>query len=183
MIYAIIAVLVCGLDQLTKYAINRSLDWYEEVEAVPGILRLTRCQNSGGAFSMLSDYTWVLTVISIACTGLFIFLLTRKWLGKGEKIALSMVLGGAVGNAIDRIIYGKVVDMFIFVPTGLSVFNVADIFICVGGGLFCLLYLIKIFKEDKFHHPAMKGGEMPELKRLAARQEQARDGDSNEDNG
>jgi signal peptidase II len=183
MLYAIIAAVVCGLDQLTKYLISSSLDWHEYVDVLPGVLQLTRCANTGGAFSMLSDYTWALTAVSVVCIALFLVLLTRKWLDGGEKAALAMVLGGALGNAIDRILYGQVVDMFVFVPTGLSVFNVADVFICVGGGLFCLLYLIKILKEDRFHHPALKGGEMPELKRLRSRPRLAEDGEDHEDNG
>lgn len=166
MIYAAIAVLVCAADQYVKHLISSNLEWFEQIDVVPGLFSLTRCTNTGGAFSMLSDYTWALSIVSVVCIALMIVLLCLNWLSRGEKLALSAVMGGAAGNAIDRIFSGEVVDMFVFVPTGLSVFNVADIFICVGGALFCLLYLIRVTKEEKNHRPSVKGGEMPELKRL-----------------
>ena len=100
-------------------------------------------QNSGAAFSVLSSHTWLLTLISALCSIALIYVLwTRKLKGNLGNIALAMVLGGAVGNLIDRAAFSYVVDMFKLEFMNFAVFNFADIGVTVGGVLLCIYLLV-----------------------------------------
>ncbi len=146
----ICGVLVIGLDQLTKYLVTAYMDTYEVITVIPGILSLNRIPpNTGAAFGMLQGQTWFLItvtcVIMIICIGM---LIRRTFDSKIMFWALCLVLGGGIGNLIDRIFRGgSVVDFFEFDFIDFPVFNVADIAVCVGAGLI-VLYFIMEFVSD-----------------------------------
>ena len=144
---------IAAADQITKYLTVKHLTLYESVTAVPGVLSFTYAQNTGGGWSILSDHTWLLTLVSALFCVFVIVAAAKKWFtGKGTLWCLFAVLGGAVGNMIDRIRLGYVVDMLKTEFMTFPVFNVADCFISVGTVLLCLF----VFLEDR-KKPAGEG--------------------------
>ncbi len=141
MIYFIIAFLIILLDQGAKYFVTLKYGLGGSLDLIPGILRITYHTNSGGAFSMLDNYTLILTIVSaVVVVGIIVLLIASKWSGFG-KLSLAFILGGAVGNLIDRVILKYVVDMFYPLFVNFAIFNVADIFITIGAILFILFIL------------------------------------------
>lgn len=148
------AVAVLVLDVLTKVAIERAFRLGEGVWLVDGILKIEHVRNPGVAFGMFGDLAWrwrfpffLLTLA--AATWLLWSLWDQAARTPWGRIALGMIAGGAVGNLIDRVRYGEVVD-FIDVWIGRfhwPTFNVADSAICVGTGLL-LLVLWRAGKES-----------------------------------
>lgn len=145
MLYAIVVVLVLIADQLMKYWVTANITLNSgSVELIPGILKLVNIHNDGAAFSLFPGYRWIFVGLAAAVTIAVILALIFKWIksGFGRWMAV-LTMAGALGNAIDRAIYGYVVDMFVIEPVKfIQVFNVADIFITVGGILFCLYLII-----------------------------------------
>lgn len=148
MLYAIVAVIVLIFDQALKHWTTQNIELNTgAVELIPGFIELNYVQNTGSAFGMLSNVPpWVFAALVAVFCILVIGLLRLKIVrGKWGCYSLVMVLAGALGNGIDRVINGYVVDMFSFEFISFPVFNIADIFITVGGILFCL-YII--FHKD-----------------------------------
>lgn len=141
MIYFIIAFLIILLDQAAKYFVTLKFGLGGSMDLIPGILRITYHTNSGGAFSMLDDYTMILTIVSaVVIVGIIVLIIATKWSGFG-KFSLALILGGAVGNLIDRLVLKYVVDMFYPLFVNFAIFNVADVFITIGAILFVLFIL------------------------------------------
>ena len=108
---------------------------------------LTYYQNTGMAFSLFSEHTWVLTILSAAvAVALTTLLLSRFITHPFGRISLSLVIAGALGNLIDRAAFGFVTDMFRTLFIRFAIFNVADIFITVGGVMLVIYFL---FLEGK----------------------------------
>ena len=127
--YYWIAALTVIVDQLIKWACTRLTG---SVTLIPGVLALTYAENTGMAFSMLSGHSWLLGVVSALCILLGWRVLRRCRLGKISRIAAMLMLGGAVGNMIDRFLRGYVVDMFEALFVDFAIFNVADAALTVG---------------------------------------------------
>jgi len=132
------------LDQITKAMVTRSLELYDSIELLP-VLKLTHLQNTGAAFSMLAEaggwQRWFFIALAVVVSGALMIWLRRIRTPEQTLLAvgLSLILGGALGNVIDRVWLGHVVD-FIFVHWDnayFPAFNVADSAITVGAG--CLL--------------------------------------------
>ena len=130
--YLIISAIVIGLDQVTKWLMVSWLALYETVAIMP-YFNLTMAHNHGAAFSFLAQaggwQRWFFIVLAIVIsTVLLVWLSKLKPEAKLEAVSLSLILGGAIGNVIDRIYYGYVID-FLDVYIGNShwpAFNVAD---------------------------------------------------------
>lgn len=143
-----IAVVVVALDQITKIAATANLKMYQPIEIIP-FFNLTLAHNTGAAFSFLADaggwQRWFFTLLAI---GVSIFLvLWIKKLKSEEKImaiSLSLVLGGAIGNLIDRVLYGYVVDFLDFYVGDYHwpAFNIADSAITVGAVLLIIMSFV-----------------------------------------
>lgn len=136
------AVLVIVLDQLTKaWVIGADLRELSRIEVLPPVLNLTWVENTGASFGLFSGGAarWALTIFSIVISGLL-----ARWALTADRrllaTALGLVMGGALGNAIDRVRFGYVVDFIDFSGTGVFpwVFNVADSAITVGVALLVL---------------------------------------------
>ena len=121
------------LDQLTKAIVVSQMALYEEVPFLPGLIRFYHTRNTGAAFSMFSDNRWVFMVFSVIAMMIMTYLLVkfhgRHWL---LSVSLAAVLGGRIGNMIDRVLSGYVVDFLDFQFMKFAVFNVADIFVTCG---------------------------------------------------
>lgn len=139
MIYAIAAVLVLIVDQAVKFWTTKNIPLNEIVDFIPGVLRLTNIHNYGAAFNILQNARWFLIAITFVFIIGIIVLMTQEVIHtKFGRWTMTMILAGAIGNCIDRMLYGYVVDMFEFEFFTFPVFNVADIFITVFGILFCI---------------------------------------------
>lgn len=145
-------VLVIGFDQLTKYMIATNMELGESAPFLKGVVELHYTHNTGGAWGVLSGYTWVLLVLTALAMTICIVLLVKA--GAKNKLlfwAISLVVAGGIGNMIDRIFRdGKVVDFlhFEFYPT-FPVFNVADIAVVLGAGLLILYFIMDTVKDYK----------------------------------
>ena len=164
MLCFVFAALVVALDQFFKHWVMRALELHGQMEVIPGILELTHVQNDGAAFSILSNQRWLLAGISFFAAIVLIFVLMRYTEGFWGTIGLSAVLGGTVGNLIDRVFQGYVVDMFNPLFVDFAVFNVADVFLTVGFIAFCINFIVSSFKarrfEEKLTEPAAEDGEI-----------------------
>jgi len=165
MVYAIIAVLILILDQGMKYLTVLKIPLGgENIPLINGIIHLTHINNSGAAFGMLSaeQFRWPLVALTAVFAVVVIILIATKAIkGKFGRLTALFVLAGALGNGVDRLLHGYVVDMFEVEFIKFAVFNVADIFITVGGILFCF-YLI--FHREQPEQPAA-GDRQPKAKK------------------
>lgn len=139
--YAIVAILILIADQGLKYwvTVNIALDT-GHVTLIPGVLELTNIHNNGAAFSMLEHAPhWIFIIFTLVFAAIAVFCQRRNVVhGKVGRWSVVLVLAGAVGNCIDRILSGYVVDMFNFLFVRFAVFNLADVFIVVAGITLCL---------------------------------------------
>ncbi len=152
--YYLIAIVLLVLDQITKFYFENTLEFGQSIEVIPPVFSWTLAYNYGAAFSFLAEQSgwqkWFFSVLGIVVAGFII-----SYLRKVPKAApllsfgLALVLGGAIGNVIDRIIHGHVID-FIHVHYAdvwhYPIFNIADIGICVG---MALVVIDMLFLEKK----------------------------------
>ena len=147
--YFLLAALLVVLDQAVKFLVRANISLGEGVPFLPHILQLTYVQNTGAAFSLLEEHTWILTIVSAVVSVLLAVLLARRVFPRPfAMVSLALVLAGAVGNLIDRALLGYVTDMFETLFMRFAVFNVADICVVVGGIAFCVYYLFFHGKEE-----------------------------------
>ncbi len=147
--WCILSVVLVVLDRLTKILTVENLKLSEGVTIIPEILDFTYVKNTGAAFSILNNSTWLLALISVLfCIGAVWYFVKKKPQSKLFKTALVLVFSGALGNAIDRVFLGYVVDFIETTFISFPVFNVADIYITVGAGLL-ILYELFFDKEGE----------------------------------
>jgi signal peptidase II len=142
--FAVIAGVLVVIDQFTKYLVLQSISLHRSIAIIPGFFNLTHVHNPGGAFGFLADHGsawrhWIFIIAIFAAMALIIYFYhqtprTRPFL----QLALAMIFGGAVGNLIDRIRFGKVIDFLDFYIGQLHwpAFNVADSAVTVGVAIF-----------------------------------------------
>lgn len=137
MIILLITVLLIVIDQLTKLAVVSTMSLNQSVPVIPNVFHITYVHNFGAAFGILAHRTGFFILITVAVV-LFILFFLRQVPGEHTllRVALALQLGGALGNLIDRVRFGYVVDFFDFRVW--PVFNVADIAIVTGIGLLIL---------------------------------------------
>lgn len=146
--YFLLAAVLVAADQVVKYLVRTGIGLGEHLSFLPG-LDLTFVQNTGAAFSILEAHTWLLTLLSGAAAVVLAVVLARRVLPHwSAQLALALLLGGAVGNFIDRLLLGYVTDMFATTFMNFPVFNVADIGVVVGGVLLCV-HVLFFMKDDK----------------------------------
>lgn len=143
----LIAAAVVLADQLSKLAVQ-FLPALQDVTIIRGFFYLTYVRNTGAAWSMFSDMTGVLALISAAAAGVMLWYLFAKKPKGLTWLALSLMIGGALGNLIDRLFLQYVRDFLHFFIFGYDfpIFNIADIALCVG--VFFLL-LSALFEEER----------------------------------
>ncbi|MCX7614773.1 MAG: signal peptidase II [Clostridiales bacterium] len=139
---SIIVVVAVLLDQLVKSWAVGTLQSLGSIPFIDNIIHLTYAENTGAAFSLMRGGRWVFVCITVAILSLMIVVL-KKGLIKHPlgRISIFMIMGGAIGNLIDRVVHGYVVDMIEFRPVHFAIFNIADCFVTVGGILFAI-YII-----------------------------------------
>jgi signal peptidase II len=126
-------VLFAVLDQGVKVYIQTVLVYGQSLPVIPGVFHITLVRNTGAAFSLLKQYPDLLLVITLGIfLGFLVYGLRQVSFSSPERLALALVLGGALGNIIDRLRYGSVVDYLDVVLIHYPVFNLADAFIFCG---------------------------------------------------
>lgn len=150
-----VAFVALALDQVSKFLIEAEMELNTSVEVIPGLLDFTYVLNPGAAFSFASGATWLFTSITVIVIGVIIWFAPRIH-SKPWAIMLAMLLGGTLGNLVDRIfrepgiLVGHVVD-FIHISFFPAIFNVADIFIVTSMCLFLLLSLLGLNIDGTKH--------------------------------
>lgn len=147
MIYLIITAVFIIADQISKNAVVSSMQLGESRTVIDGVFDLYYIHNDGAAYSILQGKQALLIVFTvILMIGILVYMFAyRKTMSAIESIALALILGGGIGNLIDRIAYGYVID-FLNIHI-IPIFNVADIAITCG----CILFAVTVLfsKKDK----------------------------------
>lgn len=148
MISIIISILVLVLDRVTKIW-AQSVIGNNVICGIKGVLSFVYTKNTGAAFSMLSDKTWLLGIISVAfCIGVIIYWIVKRPKDKLLCTSIALLFSGALGNAIDRVFLGYVIDFIRTDFIDFPIFNVADIAITIGAVLI-MIYVLFFDKESK----------------------------------
>ena len=160
---SIIIIFVCvGMDQLTKlFAINNLRDLADEIPVINKVFGLYYVENKGISFSMLSSKMALIIIITSIIMLILIYVMIRTPKTKyfmPFSIVLSVIVGGAAGNMIDRIFRGFVIDFIMLDFINFPIFNVADIFVCVGLFILVILIIFK-YKDKDFDFIIPKKGE------------------------
>ena len=158
------------LDQVTKILAVTFLDPDSPFVLIDGVFSFTYVENEGAAFGMLSDHRWIFMVIScVAIIAMLIYLWKFRPQSKWACVAISFIIGGGIGNMIDRVRLGYVIDFLDFNALGEEiwpwVFNVADAFVCVGGAIllvWCVVSLIVELSAEKKAKAVSAAGETAE---------------------
>ena len=152
--YILLIIGIVAVDQWTKWIVVEHIPLYGRVEFLPGILSWTYAQNTGAAWSMLEGQRWLFVVVFVVLTVLLLleYFKFRMPFTALERWLIAAVYAGGLGNIIDRVRLGYVVDMIKTDFMDFPVFNVADCFISCG----CILLMIRLiflnkafWKEDK----------------------------------
>ena len=141
----ILSTLLMFIDQLIKYFVIHNLELYKSVKLIPNFFYITFVKNDGAAFSILSGNRWLLIAIGIIALMLMIKLIVMdKKITKLDVVSYSLVIGGILGNLVDRVLYGNVIDYLDFYLFGYNapVFNFADSCIVIGA-IIIICVLIK----------------------------------------
>lgn len=140
--YALTAAGVVVLDQIVKYLVAVNIPLQATVPFLPGVLQLTCVHNTGAAFSSFQGQQWLFALIFAAFTVALLWEYFRKPMAftRLERFCVAAIYGGGLGNMVDRVRQGYVVDMFETTFMRFPVFNVADIFITCG----CVLLMVHL---------------------------------------
>lgn len=154
MLYAIIAAIILIGDQWLKYWVTVNITLSTgEAALIPGVVKLVNIHNSGAAFGLLGDAAYArwlfLGVAALFIIVIIVVLAKHMFKSRFANWCAVMALAGAVGNCIDRALYGYVVDMFKVEFMNFAVFNVADIFLVVACLAFIIYLIVDIFKGGK----------------------------------
>ena len=138
---------ITAVDQLTKFLVVQNIPLYDHIPAIPGLFRLTYVQNTGAAFSMLQDQQWLFLVIFLVLTAAIVYDFAKKSMPftKLERWCIAAIYAGGLGNMIDRLRFGYVVDMIQTDFMNFPVFNVADCFITCG----CIALMVSLVFFNK----------------------------------
>lgn len=147
MFYFIIAAAIVAADQGVKLWAVRALGPGGSLGLIPGVFHLTYAENRGAAFSILEGKLGFFVAVTAVMVGLLLYMTVRGYIrGVFGRLAAVFIIGGALGNLADRLCRGYVVDMFDFRLIHFAIFNVADVFITIGGVMLAVYFL---FLEGK----------------------------------
>lgn len=143
----LVAAAVAVLDQLVKLLVVANIPLGGTVPAIPGLFHLTYLQNTGAAFSMLEGQRTFFLILTLLFLAAVVLCAVKKWLDRPYLWILAAITGGAIGNLIDRMAFGYVVDMIELEFMQFAVFNVADMFITCGAVVLAV-YALLIDRTD-----------------------------------
>ena len=150
LIWILVIIGVVLLDQISKLLVVEFLNREEPLVLIKDVFRFTYVENDGAAFGMLDDHRWIFMVLSVVGIAAVLFYLFKfKPQSRLACVSLSMIIGGGIGNMIDRVALGYGVDFIDFRIIDFAVFNVADSFVCVGAALILIYTFFFAEKEEK----------------------------------
>ena len=162
MFYAILAAALVVIDQIVKYLIRANIELGESIPFIPGLMDLTYVQNTGAAFSILRQHTWLLILTSAVVVIVMCVLIVRGFFTNAlGRWSAALVLAGGMGNLIDRAVFGFVTDMFKTTFMDFAVFNVADCCITIGVPLLFLYVMLYVGRDEKKEGEGDGAGQLP----------------------
>jgi signal peptidase II len=153
--YYILTILgIVAADQVTKLLVLQNIPLYGSVDAIPGLFHFTYVQNTGAAFSSFQGMRWLFVALFVILTAALIFEYFKKPMpfNKFERFCIAAVYAGGLGNIIDRVRLGYVVDMIEVDFVRFAVFNVADIFVtcgCIALAVSLIFFNKNFWKDEK----------------------------------
>ena len=147
----ILTILVILVDFFSKYMVSKLMTVNETINLIDNFFRITYVKNTGAAFSMFSNNTILVIIISVVVIGFLLFYIYKnKGNNKLENVSYAFILGGAISNLIDRLVYGYVIDFLDFeiLSYDAPIFNLADTFIVIGVILFLINTLRSRYDEN-----------------------------------
>lgn len=149
MLFSVLTLILIIADQYTKHLAVRFIKPVGSVEVIKNILRFSYVENRGAAFGMLRDARWVfITVTVISVAAIVWWMVFRRPESRLLRVSLLLILSGALGNLIDRVVLGYVTDMIDVAFIDFPVFNFADCCVVVGAVLFAI-YVLFVYKEPE----------------------------------
>ena len=144
---ALFAAVIVAFDQITKYLVLANIPLHSQVDVLPGVVGLTYVQNDGAAWSSFSGMQWLFALIFILFTVAVVWEYRKRSMGftKFEWWCIAAIYGGGLGNMIDRVRFGYVVDMIHIRFMDFPIFNVADCFITCG----CVVLIVHLLFFNK----------------------------------
>ena len=152
--FCLFAAVIVAADQWTKWLVVENIPLYSHVKAIPGLFYLTYVQNTGAAFSSFDGMQWLFVLVFVVLTAAVIWEYFKRPMPFSgfERWCIAAVYGGGLGNMIDRVRLGFVVDMIATDFMKFPVFNVADCFItcgCIAMMVSLIFFNKKFWKEEK----------------------------------
>lgn len=145
-VYGALTLLVVLLDYITKRIVSGNMVLYQSIPVIKGVFNITYVKNTGASFGMMAGARWFFVAVTVILIAAVIYYAVKnKITDKLFLVSASFVVGGGIGNLIDRIATGAVVDFFDFCLINFAIFNVADCFVIVGVILMAIYYI----KEEK----------------------------------
>jgi signal peptidase II len=148
MFAAIVAALTVIIDQLTKVWAVKGLGDTGKVNIIEGVLSFTYTENRGAAFGMLQGQRWFFLIVTIPAIVILAYLIWKERPNRMVSLSLALILGGAVGNLIDRVFLNYVRDFIYIELINFPIFNVADMGVTIGAAMLICMMLFK--KEPVF---------------------------------
>lgn len=146
----IMIVLIVAFDQITKYFASLKLADGSVAKFIPGVVQFKYAENTGMAFSMLSGARWVFIALTVVvCVGVFYYLFSNRCKSLWLYWSLGVILSGGIGNLIDRIRFGYVVDFIEPTFVNFAIFNIADCAVTCGAVVLVGYLLYDAFKDVK----------------------------------
>ena len=147
---AVLIAAIVALDQLVKYWAATAVRTVGSIPLIDGVFEFVYTENRGAAFSILQGQRWFFIISTLVMIGLMVWLLLRRHVrNRWGRLGVLFVIGGALGNYVDRLRLGYVIDMFYFKLINFAVFNVADVCVVCGAVLAAMYYLWFYEKYDK----------------------------------
>ena len=149
--YIVLGILVFLFDIITKYAAEMHLRLLDTIPLLKGVFHLTYVENRGIAFGLFSGERVIFIVVTVLVLAMLVILYAKTEKTQRTrfmKYAMALILGGATGNLLERLVKGYVVDFLDFRLIHFPVFNVADIAVCLGAGLLMIHFFLTEDKEE-----------------------------------
>lgn len=144
--YGALALLVVLFDFITKKAVSENMVLYQSIPVIKGVFNITYVKNTGASFGMMAGARWLFVAVTVILIAAVIYYaVINKIRDRLFLVSAAFVVGGGIGNLIDRVATGAVVDFFDFCLINFAIFNVADCFVVVGVILMAIYYI----KEEK----------------------------------
>lgn len=147
---SIMIILIVAFDQITKYFASLKLADGSVAKFIPGVVQFKYAENTGMAFSMLSGARWVFIALTVVvCVGVFYYLFSNRCKSLWLYWSLGVILSGGIGNLIDRIRFGYVVDFIEPTFVNFAIFNIADCAVTCGAVVLVGYLIYDAFKDVK----------------------------------